>query len=367
MGKEKQTMLFRQLFDPESSTYTYLLADEQSREAVIIDPVRDQVERDVQLIEELGLKLLYVLDTHVHADHITGAGVLRSRLGAKTVVSKHGGAPCADVPVDEGDTVKFGACTIEVRSTPGHTNGCVTYVTGDKSMAFTGDALLIRGSGRTDFQQGDSRKLYHSVREKIFTLPDETRLYPGHDYKGRTVTTVGEEKKFNARLGMDKSEDDFVEIMKNLKLAQPKKIQESVPENLRCGLPAPVTGEPLEKAWAPLTRTPEGQAEVQAGWVKEHGEEVRLIDVRGPDEYTGELGHIPGAQNVPLETLEVAAKDWDREMPIVTVCRSGKRSLSAAEILEKMNFVRVASMAGGMIRWDDQGFPAESVSAPDAN
>ncbi|MCB0218140.1 MAG: MBL fold metallo-hydrolase, partial [Chrysiogenetes bacterium] len=234
-------MLFRQLFDPESSTYTYLLADEQNREAVIIDPVRDQVERDVQLIEELGLKLLYVLDTHVHADHITGAGVLRGRLGAKTVVSKHGGAPCADVPVDEGDTVKFGACTIEVRSTPGHTNGCVTYVTGDKSMAFTGDALLIRGSGRTDFQQGDSRKLYRSVREKIFTLPDETKLYPGHDYKGRTVTTVGEEKRFNARLGLDKSEDDFVEIMKNLKLAQPKKIQESVPENLRCGLPAPVT------------------------------------------------------------------------------------------------------------------------------
>lgn len=360
-------MLFRQLFDPESSTYTYLLADDQTREAVIIDPVRDQVERDIQLIDELGLKLKYVLDTHVHADHITGAGVLRSRLGAKTVVSKHGGAPCADIPVDEGDTVEFGSCKLEVRSTPGHTNGCVTYVTSDHAMAFTGDALLIRGSGRTDFQQGDAHKLFHSVREKIFSLPDDARLYPGHDYKGRTVTTVAEEKKFNARLSLDKDEAQFVEIMENLDLAQPKKIDESVPANLKCGLPETVTGEaPPEKAWAPLSRNADGLAEVQAPWVKDHGDEARLVDVRGPDEFNGELGHVPNSQNVPLETLESAAKEWDREMPVITICRSGRRSLTAAAQLEKIGFTRVASMAGGMIHWDDQGYRAEGVSAPDA-
>ena len=360
-------MLFRQLFDPESSTYTFLLADEASGEAVIIDPVRDQVERDIGLINELGLTLKYVLDTHVHADHITGAGVLRSRLGAKTVVSKHGGAPCADRPVDEGERIDFGACSIEVRSTPGHTNGCVTYVTGDRAMAFTGDALLIRGSGRTDFQQGDPHKLFHSVREKIFTLPDATKLYPGHDYKGRTVTTVGEEKKFNPRLSMEKSEAQFVEIMQNLNLAQPKKIAESVPANLKCGLPEMVTGEaPTEKAWAPLTRAPGSAAEVAPEWVRDHGDEVRIIDVRGADEFTGELGHVSGAESVPLDTLQSAAADWDRQMPLVTICRSGKRSLDAAGRLEKLGFERVASMRGGMLHWDDSKFPVEGVTSPDA-
>jgi glyoxylase-like metal-dependent hydrolase (beta-lactamase superfamily II) len=228
-------MLFHQLFDPETSTYTYLLADEDTREAVLIDPVREQVERDLAVLAERGLRLAYILETHVHADHVTGASTLRARTGARTAVSRRGGAPCADILVDHGDVLRFGAHALEVRATPGHTDGCVTYVTDDHRMAFTGDALLIRGCGRTDFQQGDARTLYRSVHRQIFSLPDECAVYPAHDYQGRTRTTVGEEKALNPRLGGGKTEDEFADIMENLDLAQPRQIHVAVPANSRCG------------------------------------------------------------------------------------------------------------------------------------
>lgn len=231
-------MLFRQLFDPESSTYTYLLADERTHEALLIDPVRDQVERDAQLLAELGLTLRYSLETHVHADHITASGILRQRLGSKSVLSAAAGAGCPDVLIEDGQALSVGSITVRARHTPGHTNGCVTYVVcaEGEAMAFTGDALLIRGCGRTDFQQGDSRTLYRSVHERIFSLPDDTCVYPGHDYQGRTMSTVGEEKRYNPRLGMGKTVDEFVQTMANLKLAYPKKMAEAVPANMRCGL-----------------------------------------------------------------------------------------------------------------------------------
>ena len=229
-------MLFRQLFEPETCSYSYLLADEQTREAVLIDPVREMVERDRQIVEELELNLVHTLETHVHADHVTGAGHLRELLGSKSVVAKHGGASCGDIHVGEGDTIAFGSHTLEARTTPGHTDGCITYVLDGGTMAFTGDTLLIRGCGRTDFQSGDPHTLFHSIRDKIFSLPDETLLYPAHDYKGRTVTTVGEEKRLNPRVGLERSEDEFVEIMDNLKLAYPRRIDEALPANLACGL-----------------------------------------------------------------------------------------------------------------------------------
>jgi sulfur dioxygenase len=228
-------MLFRQLFDAETCTYTYLLADEETRAAVLIDPVREQLERDLELVGELGLTLVHVLETHVHADHVTGASLLRARTGARTVVCRDGGAPCADLLVGDGDVVRFGRHALEVRATPGHTGGCVTYVTADRTMAFTGDALLIRGCGRTDLQQGDPRTLYRSVHDKIFTLPDACAIYPGHDYKGRTSSTVGEEKALNPRLGGGRTEDELVAIMQRLDLAYPGKIDVAVPANARCG------------------------------------------------------------------------------------------------------------------------------------
>lgn len=239
-------MLFRQLMDPETSTWTYLLADEEAKEAVLIDPVIEQVERDLTLLSELGLTLVCALDTHVHADHVTALGTLRARTGCATGISARAGtAGCSDRLLREGDRVSFGRYALEVLETPGHTDGCVSYVTADRAMVFTGDALLIRACGRTDFQQGDARALYRSVRGKIFSLPDGAAVYPGHDYKGRTVSSVGEEKRWNPRLGLSRTEDEFVAIMADLKLAYPKKIDVALPANLQCGVPkAPaVTGE----------------------------------------------------------------------------------------------------------------------------
>ena len=351
-------MLFRQLYDAESSTYSYLLADEETREAVLIDPVLEQAERDAATIKELGLKLLYVLETHVHADHVTGSGVLRQRLEARTVVSERGGAPCADLQVRHGDVVRFGRHALEVRETPGHTDGCLTFVTADREMAFTGDALLVRGTGRTDFQQGDARQLYRSVHAQIFSLPERCRLYPAHDYKGRTVTTVAEEKAHNPRLGGGKSEDEFAEIMATLGLPRPKKMDVAVPANLACGLP--VDGgrpEAPSARWAPVEVSAGGVPEVSPEWV--HGATERRVDVREPSEFNGELGHVAGAMLVPLATVEATAAGWDRRVPLVVLCRSGGRSGQATLRLLAMGFEKVASMRGGMLAWHATKLPVE--------
>ncbi|XP_058502730.1 persulfide dioxygenase ETHE1, mitochondrial [Solea solea] len=229
-----QGPVFRQLFESQSCTYTYVLADPQSREAVIIDPVLDTLDRDLKLIHELGLSLKVAVNTHCHADHITSSGLMKKRLvGLKSAISKNSGA-AADIQLSEGDEITFGKHSLTVRETPGHTDGCVSLVLSDHSMAFTGDALLIRGCGRTDFQQGCATKLYESIHQKIFTLPDHCLIYPAHDYLGQTVSTVIEERRFNPRL--TKNLEEFVNIMKNLNLPKPKKIDVAVPANLVCGL-----------------------------------------------------------------------------------------------------------------------------------
>src|ERR1700757_185160 len=230
-------LVFRQLFDPASSTYTYLLADGRSGEAVIIDPVFEQVRRDAALIEELGLRLVYALETHVHADHVTGAWLLKERTGCRIALSAESGAEGADRYLVQDDVIAFGDRNLQVRQTPGYTSGCLTYVLDDRSMAFTGDCLFVRGTGRTDFQQGDPGAMYRSVRERIFSLPDSCLLYPAHDYRGLTMTSVGEEKRFNPRLGGDVGIGDFTGHMANLKLAHPKQMDIAVPANLRCGKP----------------------------------------------------------------------------------------------------------------------------------
>lgn len=227
-------VLFRQLFESESCTYTYLLADTQTKEAVLIDPVLETIDRDLKLIHELGLNLKVAVNTHCHADHITSTGLMKKRLaGLKSAISKHSGAT-ADIYLSDGDKITFGKHHLAVRETPGHTDGCVSLVAGDQSMVFTGDALLIRGCGRTDFQQGCAKRLYNSIHQKIFTLPDQCFVYPAHDYLGQTASTVGEERRFNPRL--TKSLDEFVNIMNNLNLPKPKKIDIAVPANLVCGV-----------------------------------------------------------------------------------------------------------------------------------
>jgi sulfur dioxygenase len=227
-------MIFRQLFDPETSTYTYLLGDERTRTAILIDPVRERVERDLALLGELGLTLAYVLETHVHADHVTAAGVLRERTGARTVWGARG-ARCADLHVAAGDLIVTGDLRVAVLETPGHTDDSVSYVA--EGRVFTGDALTIRGAGRTDFQNGDPRTLYRSITRTLFALPDETEVFPGHDYRGLTMSTIGEEKRWNPRVA-GKSEDEFVAIMNGLALPPPKKLDEAVPANRACGMVA---------------------------------------------------------------------------------------------------------------------------------
>ncbi len=345
-------MIFRQLFDRESSTYTYLLGDEATGEAVLIDPVLELVDRDVRLLAELGLSLKYTLDTHVHADHVTASGTLRERLGSRAVLSARGGAACASVPVAHGDVLEFGDVALEVRETPGHTDTCVSYYLPEQDMVFTGDTLLVRGCGRTDFQAGDAETLYDSVHEQLFTLPDHTAVYPGHDYRGRTVTTVGEEKTHNPRLGGGRSRAEFVEIMASLDLSLPKKIDVAVPANQKCGVPD--DGE----AWAPVVRTSAGIPEITVGWLAGRlGDDLHVVDVREPEEYVGELGHIQGSELVPLAHVERAASAWDPAQPVVVICKSGGRSGLAARRLEDLGFTRVASAAGGMQTWNDASLP----------
>ncbi|MCY1077832.1 MBL fold metallo-hydrolase [Archangium lansingense] len=228
-------MIFRQLFDTESSTYTYLIGDEATRQAVLIDPVLEQADRDLQLVSELGLTLTHVFDTHVHADHVTASGVLRERTQC-TVVGGVGGASCINVQVRHEDEVRVGQLIFQVLATPGHTDDSVSYRLGDR--VFTGDALLVRGNGRTDFQNGNANQLYDSITRVLFSLPDETLVYPGHDYKGRTVTSIAEEKRHNPRL-TGKSREEFIHIMENLHLPKPKKLDLAVPANRECGHMAP--------------------------------------------------------------------------------------------------------------------------------
>lgn len=356
-------LVFRQLFDPPSSTYTYLLADGRSGAAVIIDPVFEQARRDAALIEELGLSLGYALETHVHADHVTGAWLLQRQTGCRIALSADSGAEGADRYLVQDDVIAFGDRNLQVRRTPGHTNGCLTYVLDDRSMAFTGDCLFVRGTGRTDFQQGDPHAMYRSVHQQIFTLPDTCLLYPAHDYRGLTVTSVREERHFNPRLGGEIGEADFTGYMKNLHLAHPKKLDVAVPANLKCGRPESGIGMAPDPGWAALRYSFAGIWEIDPHGLEEHAGAVQILDVREPEEFTGPLGHIRSAILIPLGALAERAQELAHDRPIVAVCRAGSRSAQATAILRETGFGDVANLAGGMLRWRAEGYAVEGGSA----
>lgn len=361
-------MIFRQLFDSETWTYTYLLADPFTNEALLIDTVFEKHLRDLALLRELGLKLRYTADTHVHADHVTGAWLMRHATGSQIAVARASNAEGADLYLDHGDLLEAGSVKFEARSTPGHTDGCMTYVLLDLSMAFTGDALLIRGAGRTDFQKGDARKLFKSAREQILSLPGECTLYPGHDYNGRTSTTVKEERAHNPRLGDGIREQDFVGYMDNLGLPHPKKMKDAVPANLKCGRPGDGKVAPTVPDWGPVIRTFAGVLEIDPDWVHSHREEVLLLDVREQEELNASpLGQIEGSMVVPLSVLRERLPDVPKNRPVITVCPAGARSAQAASILERAGFTRVANLPGGLFRWRALGFPIRSYAGrPDA-
>ena len=347
-------MLFRQLFDTTSSTYTYILGCDDSHDAIIIDPVFEQHARDTALLRELGLKVKYTIDTHVHADHVTGSWLMKESEGAQITLCGSYKAEGVDVELKDAMVLAFGNCSVTAHATPGHTGGCFTLVTNDHTMAFTGDCLLIRGAGRTDFQAGDVHTMWDSIRTKIFSLPQECLLYPGHDYMGRTVSTVAEEKQFNPRIGGDAREEDFAGYMNNLGLRHPKQLDIALPANLKSGKPDTPVSKPT---WAPINVTFAGIPEVEPDWVARHLGDICVLDVRSEAEYSGDLGYIEGSILIPLDQLRSRIGEVPTDRPVVAMCQSGKRSSMATQILKASGIEDVANIPGGLIHWSRLALP----------
>jgi len=337
-------MFFKQLFDPASSTLTYLIADDSNHEAVLIDPVTEQVERDVRLLREHGLALKYTLETHVHADHVTAAHVLKQATGARTAVCRDCNAQGYDRLLKDGDHEEI--LTI---ATPGHTPGSVSYLWRDR--VFTGDTLLIGGCGRTDFQNGSAEALWHSITEKLFKLDEQILVYPAHDYKGRRVSSIGEERRFNARVA-GKTREEFLSIMSNLNLPMPAHIHEAVPANLEGGAGQPAVASAIAHSKVAVQSV---SAEQLAEVLGAPG--IHLLDVRTPDEF--DALRISGSVNVPLDTLEPAAllANMHANDPVYVVCQTGTRSQFAAAELRAAGFHRVVHVDGGTNAWTVAGLP----------
>lgn len=325
-----------QLFDPASSTYTYVLFDQTSRDAVIIDPVDEQLERDLATLREYGLKLVWAVETHAHADHITSAGKLAELAGARTAAPQGCGIGTAGVQLQHGDSLPFGSETLKALHTPGHTAGSMSFVWRDH--VFTGDTLLINGCGRTDFQSGSASDLYRSLTEVLFALPDDTTVWPGHDYQGRSHSTIGQERSGNPRIA-GKSEAEFVAIMSALNLPKPKRIDEAVPANLTSGIRHDLDGALLLQP-RPVQAGYAGDVSPQLAWQWVQGGEAVLVDVRTDAEREW-VGFVPGALAVawkqwPGMALNPAFDEGVRQAgadgkKLVMLCRSGVRSIAAAK------------------------------------
>ena len=334
-------MIFRQLFDSVSGTYTYVLASRKGGEALIIDPVLDKVERYIQLMNELDLKLVKAIDTHLHADHITGLGALRDRTQCVTVMGEQTKADVVSMRVRDGEKVGIEGLDLDVIYTPGHTDDSYSFTLPDR--VFTGDTLLIRGTGRTDFQNGDARAQYESIFNRLLKLPDETFVYPAHDYKGETVSTIGEERAFNPRLRV-KSVAEYEQLMANLHLPNPKMMDVAVPANMRVGLPQEeiakrgwaVSGEELAK----LIATPD----------------VALVDLREVREID-KNGAVENAIRVPFRAVAEAVKPGGALYAIggtkqlVFLCAYGERSAMALQAAQEAGFKAARHLNGGLSNW----------------
>jgi len=344
-------MIFRQLFDSTSSTYTYLIASRMGGEALIIDPVLDKVERYLKLLEELELKLVKAVDTHVHADHITGLGALRDRTRCATVMGRESKTDVVSIRVSDGDAIEIEGVALRAIYTPGHTDDSYSYRMADR--VFTGDTLLIRGTGRTDFQNGDSHAAYDSLFNKLLTLPDETLVYPAHDYKGDAVSTIGEERRHNPRLQVG-SADDYAALMDNLDLPNPKMMDLAVPANLKIGL----SQDAVEARGWSLTCAEALDSLGQPN--------VVLIDLRDKNERAAH-GEIPGSVHAPYPDLdgnvkpggllhEIAKSTGKR---LVFYCAFGERSAMAVQTAQEAGIETACHIKGGIDAWKKMGGPLE--------
>jgi len=342
-------MIFRQLFDAVSGTYSYLLASRAGGEAMIIDPVLEKVDRYLQLIRELDLRLVKAVDTHLHADHITGLGALRDRTHCITVMGENTKADVVSMRLAEGDRLTVEGVSMDVLYTPGHTDDSYSFVMGDR--VFTGDTLLIRGTGRTDFQNGDARMQYESLFGKLLRLPDETLVFPAHDYKGDTVSTIGEEKRYNPRLQV-KSIDEYVALMASLSLPNPKMMDVAVPSNMKIGL---AQQEIARRGWALDAKN----AIVMVG-----RPDIAFVDLRETSERE-KHGSIPGALHAPYGDLQKnigpggmlreVARASDRR--IVFYCAFGERSAMAVQAAQDAGIVSALHIEGGLDAWRKAGGP----------
>ena len=345
-------MIFRQLFDSVSSTYTYLLASRRGGEALIIDSVLEKVDRYIQLLEELDLKLVKAVDTHVHADHITGMGALRDRTRCINVMGEQSGVDVVSVRVGDGDPIDIEGISLTAIYTPGHTDDSYSFYLGDR--VFTGDTLFIRGTGRTDFQQGSAAAQYDSIFNKLLTLPDETLVYPGHDYKGDTVSTIAEERGYNPRLQVS-SVEEYVEIMDNLNLSNPKMMDVALPANLKIGLSQE---EVTAKGWGLSCDEAKGLLGKT---------DATFIDLRDENE-RGRYGVIPGSLHAPYGELDknVGAGGLLHELAsatgkrLVFYCAYGERSAMAVQAAQEQGLIRCCHISGGLDAWKKTGGAIDS-------
>ena len=337
----------RQLFDRESCTYTYLLYDEITREGAIIDPVIGLFERDMTIINELGVELLYTLETHAHADHITGSGKIRQNTGAKLIYGEKAGVAAIDMLIEDGQSLPLGHYTITAISTPGHTSGCTSYFA-DGNL-FCGDTLLIRGCGRTDFQDGNAETLYDSIVTRLFVLSDDTVVFPAHDYNGRTTSTIGEEKRWNPRIGGDRGKEYFVSLMNNLNLDMPKHIHEAVPANMNVG----VDFDPNRYMLKDYTMD-----DLYQVW-KDPPANSAIIDNRTIEEYG--RGHVPGSLNIPMGTESEHVGELNAYDNLFIYCRSGRRAQTTATNLHFKGFDNIVCVThSGMPDWEKAGYPVDT-------
>lgn len=344
-------MIFRELNGEQCKSY--LLACEQTRKAVLVDPKKENIPRYLALLAYHNLQLEALIDTHTHADHATGSFELRRLLGTRLIMHRRAPVPLVSEHVDDGDTISVGHLKLKVLYTPGHTPDSISLYIGDRVL--TGDVLLIRGTGRADFAGGDAGKQYDAITGKLFMLPDETRVYPGHDYRGNTQSTIGEEKLDNPRLA-GRTREQYIELMNSIEFPLPSKIQEVLQPN-QTAIDDDRTAFP---GLAELNQV--RQLEPEEVNERLRGAQPPLVlDVREPEEYSGELGHIPGSRLLPLRRLgeKVSELESYKDGPIVVVCRAGVRSTTAAAILIGMGFQRVSNLKGGMLDWNDRKLAVE--------